>query len=122
VSREKRAQLDSGKPKRGVFPSRCTTLILLASLTLLFALGLVVAVLFASVAPLVFDKPGSGDDPRAWVTFVSLCISPIPFLVGILGAWLSFARKRYRPALMWMGLPLVGVCVILLCVRYGEGF
>ena len=71
---------------------------------------------------LVFDKPGSEDDPRAWATFVSLCISPTPFLVGILGAWVSFARKRYRPALMWIGLPLVGVCVILLCVLYGEGF
>ena len=51
-----------------------------------------------------------------------LCTSPIPFLIGIIGAWLSFALKRYRLALMLIGLPLLGVCVILLCVRYGEGF
>ena len=109
-------------PSSGGFPSRRTALILLASLTLPFAVGLVAAVLFASVSPLVFDRPGSADDPRAWATFLALCTSPLPFLVGILGAWLCFALKRYRLALALMGLPLVGVGVILLCVRFGEGF
>jgi hypothetical protein len=109
-------------PSSGAFPSRRTALILLASLTLPFTIGLVVAVLFASVSPLVFDAPGSEDDPRAWATFLFLCTSPIPFLVGIVGAWLSFALKRYRLALMLIALPLLGVCVILLCVLYGEGF
>jgi hypothetical protein len=32
------------------------------------------------------------------------------------------ALKRYRLALILMGLPLLGVGVILLCVRFGEGF
>ena len=113
---------DNTTPSRGFFPSRRTALVLLASLTLPFTIGLVVAVLFASVSPLVFDAPGSADDPRAWATFFFLCTSPIPFLIGIVGAWLSFVLKRYRLALMLMGLPLLGVCVILLCVRYGEGF
>ena len=109
-------------PSSGAFPSRRTALILLASLTLPFAIGLVPALLFASVAPLVFDKPGSADDPRAWATFLALCTSPLYFLVGIPGAWLCFALKRYRLALALMGLPLIGICVILLCVRFGEGF
>jgi hypothetical protein len=113
---------ESTTQSRGVFPSRRTALVLLASLTLPFTVGLVVAVLFASVSPLVFDAPGSADDPRAWATFFFLCISPVPFLIGIVGAWLSFALKRYRLALMLIGLPLLGVCVILLCVRYGDGF
>jgi hypothetical protein len=113
---------DNTTPSRGDSPSRRTTLILLASLTLPFTLGLVVAVLLASVSPLVFDAPGSADDPRAWATFCSLCASPLPFLIGIVGAWLSFALKRYRLALILMGLPLLGVCVILLCVSFGEGF
>jgi hypothetical protein len=94
----------------------------LSSLTLPFTIGLVVAVLFALVSPLVFDAPGSADDPRAWATFLLLLTSPIPFVTGIIGGWLSFAWKRYRLALMLMGLPLLGGGVILLCARYGEGF
>ena len=117
----KRPAEDRALPSDG-FPSRRTATILLIGLTLLSTAGLAVAVLLASVAPLVFDAPGAADDPRAWATCLGLCVSPLPFVGGILGAWVSFALKRYRLALGLMALPLLGAGLIGLCVLFGEGF
>ena len=105
----------------GAFPSRRTTLIVLSILTLPYILGLIVAAFFAFVSPLVFDAPGSTDDPLAWAGFLVFCTSPVAFILALVGGWLSFYMKRYRLAFILALLPLLEGIVLLIAGAVVEG-
>jgi hypothetical protein len=105
---------------RGAFPNRRVTLIVLSILTLPYILGLVVATTLAWASPLVIlDGPA---DAGAWPVFCMFCTSPIIFIIGIFGGWLSFFLKRYRLALILTLLPLLEICVFLFGILFVEGF
>lgn len=112
----------STTPSGCAFPSRRITLIILSILTLPSIIGLIVAIFFSLVSPLVFDAPGSTEDTSAWITFYIFCTSPILFIIGIFGGWLSFFLKRHRLALILMSLPLLEICVFLFGILFVEGF
>ena len=109
------------KVERTAFPSRRVTLIVMSILTLPYILGLVVAILFASVSILIFDAPGSTKDPLAWAGFCTFCSCPFVFVLGILGGWLTFFLKRYRLALILALLPILEAVLLLIANAVFEG-
>ena len=102
------------------FPDRRITLIILAVLTLPYILGLVVAIMFAWVSPLmVLDGPP--PDTGTWIGFFMICTCPIVFIIGIAGGWISFYLKHYRLALVMMLLPVLQISVLLIAMLFIEG-
>ena len=96
------------------FPDRRITLIVLSVLTLPYLLGLIVALFFAYVSPLVLVS-GPAEAPLvAWAEALIFCTCPLTFVIGIAGGWLSFARQCYRLALILASLPVIETILIMI--------
>lgn len=106
---------------RGAFPNGRITLIILSILTLPYILGLLVAIFFAFVSPLVFDPPGSTKDPLVWAEFLVYCTCPLTFIIGIAGGWLSFFLNRHRLALVLAILPILETTLLVIAGAVFEG-
>ncbi len=107
------------KVKRGAFPNRRVTLIILSILTLPYILGLLAAALLSFASLLIF--PGESKDPVAWIGFLAYCTCPLTFIIGVAGGWLSFFLKRYRLALVLTLLPLLEAILLLIAGAVFEG-
>jgi ABC-type Fe3+ transport system permease subunit len=61
----------------------------------------------AIMSPMMFDAPGSTDNPAILALFFSVIAFPLACIVGVLAGWIAFARKRDRLALWLSLLPLI---------------
>ena len=96
------------------FSTRRQTLIILSLLTLPYAIGLIVTAFFAFASPLILVL-GQAEYPFiAWGEAILFCISPLIFIIGIVGSWFGFARQRYRLALTLTSLPIVGTILLII--------
>ena len=88
--------------------------------TILGIPAIAVAGFVAMMSPMLFDAPGSADNPAMMLLFSSMIGLPLSLIVGILLAWIAFALKRDRGAL-WFSLlpvlPIVGAIVAVLWLQ-----
>lgn len=104
---------ESAVQPEGERPSQRTTKIILIVLTIIYAIGLVGALMLSSVSPLIFDAPNSHEDPTAWASFIIFCTCPIIFIIAIAGGWVSYRKGKYRLALGLASLPVIEGILVL---------
>ena len=63
----------------------------------------------AMMSPMMFDAPGSADNPAMMLLFASIVGLPLSLLVALLAAWIWIALERDRGALGFSLLPLLPV-------------
>ncbi len=71
----------------------------------------------AIMSPMMFDAPGSTDNPAVVLLFAGVVGLPLSLIVGVVLGWIAIAMKRDRGAL-WLSLlpvlPIIAVIVALL--------
>jgi hypothetical protein len=81
----------------------------------------------AMMSVMMFDAPGSTENPAVILLFSSVVGFPLACIVAVIAAWIAIARARDRGAL-WLSLlpvlPIVSgvVALVWLQVRYGGQF
>jgi hypothetical protein len=78
-------------------------------LTILSVLGAVMSMPLVMFSPMMFDAPGSGDNPLAQFLFFSVLAFPVLCLIGGILPW-TFKR---HPKSIWL-YGLTGLAVLLL--------
>ena len=107
-------------------PSARQPVKLLVVMTFVWVLAGAVGIVPALMSPMMFDAPGSTDNPVVWVLFASVGTFPIACLVAVVSAWILHLVGLRRAAKWAMGLPLlnaaavVGAFVWLLVVQGGS--
>lgn len=78
----------------------------------------------AMMSVMVFDAPGSESNPPVVLLFASIAGFPLACIVGVILAWIAFARRRDRGA-MWFSLlpllPIVAGIVAMIWLQIGNG-
>ena len=90
-------------------------LILIAESVIYALLGLVGSVP-AMMSPMMFDSPGSTQNPFTLALFASVISFPIVCLVGIVGAWTLYGKDRPGWARLFIHLPLINFAVLAIAV------
>lgn len=80
-------------------------------MTIIWLLALVPAGMFALMSPFAFDQ---GVSPQATRVAVGLIGGPFALVGALLLAWLLFAARLIKPAVIAMFLPLVYFAVFLI--------
>ncbi|MCB0116733.1 MAG: hypothetical protein R2873_11960 [Caldilineaceae bacterium] len=93
--------------------SRRRAAISLSVFTLLLILLLAASSLMAMFSPMMFDAPGSTEDPAIWRTFYSIIAAPVITLIGIVASWIAFWLRRHGTALIIAILPIVYVVSVI---------
>ncbi|MFP5287984.1 MAG: hypothetical protein ACLGI9_19765 [Thermoanaerobaculia bacterium] len=84
-------------------------LIYLIVATILFGLSLLPAAMAAMMSPMAFD---AGESPEAWALVLLTLSYPVLVLLGLLVAWILYARRAYRTAIAFSLLPLLNVAAL----------
>ena len=87
-------------------------------MTIVWLLALVPAGLFALMFPFAFDQ---GVSPQATRVAVGLVGGPFALIGALLLAWLLFAARRIRLAMIAMFLPLVYFVVFFIVSGWAGG-
>jgi H+/gluconate symporter-like permease len=90
--------------------------------TILSIPGIAAGAFLAAMSVMIFDAPGSSDNPAVILLFCSIVGVPLSLFVGVVLAWIAFAMKRDRGAL-WLSLlpllPIITGVVALLWLQFG---
>lgn len=97
------------KPSAAPRPKRAKIAMII--MTIVWLLALVPASLFALMFPFAFDQ---GTSPQAWTVAIGLLGGPFAIIGSLLLAWLLFAARLIKAAIVVMFLPLVYFVVFLL--------
>lgn len=80
--------------------------------------------MMALISPMMFDAPGSDDNPPVWLLFFSTVSFPVVCLFGVILAWVAFGMRRNRGAL-WLSLlpalPLLTGIAAIVWLQLGSG-
>ena len=88
------------------------TLVLLAS-TLICAVSFPILLLALAMAPMLFDAPGSEQQPLPWLMLALVFVAPVACVVGCGGGWIAYILKHTRTAWTFALLPLPLLAVYL---------
>lgn len=80
----------------------------------------------ALLSPMMFDAPGSTDNPVAWFNVLVIVSFPCLCIVSIIAVWLVYARHKTRPTrattagqLVAAGLPLLPILYVVAAMVFG---
>jgi len=78
----------------------------------------------AAMSVMMFDAPGSNENPALILLFCSIAGLPVSLFAGVVLAWIALAMKRDRAAL-WLSLlpllPLLTGLIAVLWLQFGYG-
>ena len=94
---------DTSKPAT---PTRRRVRIWLIVETILCIPTVLLGAAAALMSPMMFDAPGSTSNPQVVMLFWSAISFPFVCILGVVAAWIAFARRSERTA---MGLSLLPV-------------
>lgn len=77
--------------------------------TLLFAIGGVLGIFPALFSPMMFDAPGSTQNPFTVALFLSVISFPVVCLLSIVVSWVLYALDRRRAAWLFALIPLIPI-------------
>lgn len=85
----------------------------MVSTQLLSLLSLLPWVVAATISLMAFDTPGATERWGVWATVIAVWLYPL-FPLGCAAlAWVAFARRRLRRAVVWTTLPLLPTLAML---------
>lgn len=87
---------------------------------LLYVLFLIIWIIFAMVAAMFFDAPGSEENLGIAVLFASIWAYPLGLTTGIVGSWMSYNKHRFYQALWLNSIPLLWVIPIITVLIYAN--
>ena len=80
----------------------------------------------AALSGMMFDAPGSMENPVAWINALIIVSFPLLCLVAIVGSWIAFPFQKRRSAispslgqLVVAGLPLLPIAYVVVLVIVG---
>lgn len=102
---------------------------LLSIATVIWVLGAVVGALPALMTPMMFDSPGSLENPATVTLAISVATFPVVCILAVLLSWLVFLLPvfadlphRYLWACGLMALPLINVATAGLALAWLSYF
>jgi hypothetical protein len=72
----------------------------------------------ALMSPMMFDAPGSTENPAVVLLFASMVGLPLSLVVGLLVGWIAIALKRDRAALWFSLLPLLPILAAVVAILW----
>ena len=97
--------------KPGRAPRPRSMKIFMIIMTILWLLALLPAGAFALMSPFAFDQ---GTSDAAWRVFVGLIGAPFALLLSLLVAWVLFAARLYKAAVVVMLFPALYLVVFFI--------
>lgn len=103
-----------------------TQVYLVTASTIVGGLGLL-SVMPALLSVMMFDAPGSQENPATNLLFWSVFLFPLTCVVSVACAWGLYAAKVRRWAILVTGLPMINVllgviAIVWLELAYGGKF
>ncbi|RTE10665.1 hypothetical protein [Paenibacillus whitsoniae] len=92
--------------------SRKTALWTLVGSQLFYLLFVFVWLFVSGMSVMMFDSLDASGSAMTWTIFISIILYPAGLLAGLIGSWIMFARRKYRAAMIWNGIPLVWIVPI----------
>ena len=86
--------------------------------TILAIPAIPIGVFVAAMSVMMFDAPGSTDNPAVILLFCSIAGLPLSLLVGVVSAWIAIARKRDRGALWFSLLPILPIITGIVAILW----
>ncbi len=97
---------------------RSRTLVALILATAVYGVSLPFAVVAALFSPMAFD---SGESPAAWAYLGGALSYPLLVVTALIAAWLLYARRRHRPCLLVLLVPLLGTPLLAALAAFTLG-
>ena len=72
----------------------------------------------ALLSPMMFDAPGSMENPAAWINALSIVSFPCLCIVSIATVWIVYGRHKHHPTRGTMAGQLVAAGLPLLPILY----
>ena len=85
-------------------------LIFLIVATIVFGLSLLPAAMAVLMSPMAFD---AGPSREAWTMAIIIWAYPVLVILGLLLAWILYASRSYRTAILCCLLPLLDVAAVV---------
>ena len=102
--------MDNSQPAPTPSPRSRGVLIYLIVATILFGLSLIPAAMGVLMSPMVFD---AGESREAWSMAIIIWAYPVLVILGLLLAWILYASRSYRTAILCSLLPLLDVAAVV---------
>lgn len=104
------------RSKENVKENKIVNIITIVSSSIFYII-LPFSVLFALVSPMMFDAPGSDENPFLWAAFFSAITSPLIILISVITSILLF--KRFSKAAFLVSLlPFINIVTIMFAWLY----
>ena len=84
----------------------------------IWGIAFVPGALGALLSPMMFDAPGSMNNPIAWINVLAIVSFPCLCIVSIAAAWIAYARYKSHPTRGAMAAQLVAAGLPLLPILY----
>lgn len=84
-------------------------LIFLIVATIVFGLSLFPAAMAVMMSPMAFD---AGESAQAWTFVLAVWTYPVLVIIGLIAAWIFYAGRFYKTAVVCSLLPLADVLFI----------
>ncbi len=98
--------------------TRGRSALVLGGMTVLLGVLLVFSSVAAMFSLMIFDAPGSTENPTAWRIFFAVVGVPVVTLLAIVLSWVAFFLQHYQIAL-WISLvPVLYVVIALLLMGF----
>lgn len=95
---------------------RTSALVVLIVITAIFAPASLASSGTLMMSPMLFDAPGAVQSTTTWLLFLSVLLSPVLSLAGIVLGWRAFSYGEYGRAIRRAMLPLLGLALVIAAV------
>ncbi len=93
------------------------SLVILLFNTVLFSLAFLPATALAFFSPMVFDAPGSDQDPGIVLYFWSILTFPVVVLITLSSSWLLYRQGYYWWAASISFLPWINTALLVVAFK-----
>ncbi|MBO7746547.1 hypothetical protein I8J29_20230 [Paenibacillus sp. MWE-103] len=97
---------------------RSTTAAVLIVSQLIYVISLAAWLFVLGMSVMGFDGPEAASDSATWLLFAYVLVYPAAILAGGIAGWIRFAKRGYRSALIWNGLPLPWLIPLIALLVY----
>ncbi|QHW30522.1 hypothetical protein GZH47_06420 [Paenibacillus rhizovicinus] len=98
--------------------NRKTVLVTLIVSQIIYVISVVAWLFVLGMSVMGFDSPQAQYDMMTWLIFIYILIYPLAMAASAVTAWVLFARRRHRSALLWNGIPLLWIVPLFALLIY----
>ncbi len=97
---------------------RNNTQIYLIVSSIIFGILILPSLPMIMMSPMMFDSPGSEDSIPTIVLVLSIVAYPFVTCVGIITAWILFAKRKHFLAIIFSCFPILNIIVGIVSIIY----